>query len=272
MRLKKHIERDYTTVHNGFLRDKSLSINARGILITMLSLRDDWDFSIKGLAAILPDGEKKVGSALKELEKHGYLVRERIYDNGKLADWNYIISDEKLPEDILSKSGTKTKSNNLLHCQNEDVEKVDVENLHLKKADNQYTNKSNTSSINNQSIYQAYMEKLNDVIDTIKNNISYYDILDSVDSNLLDEIVDIMAECIISEKDTIRVSGTDMATEIVKSRFLKLNESHIIYVMDCIGDTKTKIKNIKAYLITALYNSSMTINNHYKMEINHDFR
>lgn len=264
MRLKKCIERDYTTVHNGFLRDKALSINSRGLLITMLSLPDTWDFSIKGLAAILPDGEKKVGSALKELEMHGYLVRERVYENGKLSDWNYIVSDEKLPEDVLSKSGTK--SNILLHSQ-----KVDVENLHLENADNQYTNKSNT--VLNQSIYQVDVEKSNDMIDTmelIKQNICYYDLIDTLDADLLEEIVLIMADCIVNCSDTIRVSGNDISAELVKSRFLKLNDSHIIYVMQCIGDTRTKIKNIKAYLITALYNSAMTINSYYRSEVNHD--
>lgn len=269
MRLKKCIEKDYTTVHNGFLRDKSLSINARGILITMLSLPDNWNFSIKGLASILPDGEKKVSSALKELEHHGYLVRERIYEFGKLADWNYIISDEVLPEDVLSRSGTKTKCNDLLHRQNGDVVKVDVENLHRGKAYNQYTNKSNTSSINNPSINHVENE-MTDMIETIKSNISYYDILDTLDADLLDEIVLIMVECVVSSGDTIRISGKDIPYEMVKNRFLELNDSHIIYVMQCIGETRTKIKNIKAYLITALYNSTMTINSYYRSEAIHD--
>lgn len=272
MRLKKCIERDYTTVHNDFLRDKSLSINARGLLITMLSLPDNWNFSIKGLAAILPDGEKKVGSALKELELHGYLVRERIYDNGKLADWNYIISDEKLPEDILSRSGTK--SNILLQSQNGDVEKVDVENLHLKNADNQDINKSNTSIINNPSIYPSNVEKSNeydmvDMIRLIKKNISYEEISMYVDTDMLDEIVLIMSECICSQGD-IRVSGKNIPASMVQKRFLKLNDSHIMYVMQCMASSHSKIKNIKAYMITALYNSYSTINSYYRAEANYD--
>lgn len=264
MRLKKCIERDYTTVHNDFLRDKSLSINARGLLITMLSLPDNWNFSIKGLASILPDGEKKVGSALKELEQQGYLVRERIYEFGKLADWNYIISDEKLPEDVLSKSGTK--SNILLHSQKVDVANVDVENLHQENADNQYTNKSNTSSINNLSINLA--EK-SDMMDMIKRNISYDLICTDNNRDMLNDIVELMTDC-CTATNTIRVNGQEMSSEIVKSRMLKLNSEHIVYVIECMSGNHSKIKNIRSYMITALYNSYMTINSYYQAEVNHD--
>ena len=92
--LKKEITKDFTAVHNKFLRDERLSINARGLLMTMLSMKENWSFSIKGLANILPDGERKISSSLNELEEHGYLIRERKYENGKIVNWDYIFSDE----------------------------------------------------------------------------------------------------------------------------------------------------------------------------------
>lgn len=92
--LQKKIHSDFTTVHNAFLRDKTFGINARGLLVTMLSMADGWNFSIKGLASILPDGEYRVASTLRELEKFGYLRRTRIYENGKVKDWEYSFSDE----------------------------------------------------------------------------------------------------------------------------------------------------------------------------------
>ena len=94
--LKKEIKSDFTVVHNKFLRDKKLSINARGLLMTMLSMSNNWNFSIKGLASILPDGERKISSTLKELEENGYLIRKRKYEKGKIADWEYIFSDEPM--------------------------------------------------------------------------------------------------------------------------------------------------------------------------------
>ena len=84
-RLTKKMEKDFTVVHNEFIRDKSLGLTARGLLLTMLSMSDSFSFSIKGLASIVPDGETKVSSALKELERCGYLRRQRIFaDKGKL--------------------------------------------------------------------------------------------------------------------------------------------------------------------------------------------
>ena len=65
----------------------------------MISMPENWKFSIKGLSAILPDGERKISTALKELENRGYLIRKRIYVNGKIAEWIYLFSDEPMEED-----------------------------------------------------------------------------------------------------------------------------------------------------------------------------
>ncbi|MBO6301668.1 MAG: helix-turn-helix domain-containing protein, partial [Ruminiclostridium sp.] len=93
-RLKKEVKRDYTIIHNAMIRDTNLGATERGLLITMLSLPESWDFSIRGLMHILPDGLTKISTALKNLEKAGYLIRRRIYENGKIADWEYVFSDE----------------------------------------------------------------------------------------------------------------------------------------------------------------------------------
>jgi hypothetical protein len=96
-KLKKKITRDFTTIHNTMLRDMRLGATERGLLLTMLSLPDNWNFSIKGLARILPDGYTKIATALKNLAKNGYLVRRRIYTDGKITDWEYLFSDEPIP-------------------------------------------------------------------------------------------------------------------------------------------------------------------------------
>lgn len=98
-RFRKHLKNDnYTIVDNEFLRDINLSLKDRGLLLTMLSLPDDWDFSIKGLSSILADGEWTVRTSLRSLEENGYLQRTRIVDEkGRILDWEYLFSDEKLP-------------------------------------------------------------------------------------------------------------------------------------------------------------------------------
>ena len=70
---------------------------------------------------------------------------------------------------------------------------------------------------------------------------------------------------------TIRINGEDMPQQVVKSRFLKLNSSHIEYVLEAMNKNPADIRNIRAYLLTALYNASLTIDNYYSALVNHDF-
>ena len=82
-RIKRHVQKGFTTVNNDFLRDSSLALAERGLLITMLSLPDGWNMSGRGLASILPDGRDKVFSTLKKLERKGYLKRELIREENR---------------------------------------------------------------------------------------------------------------------------------------------------------------------------------------------
>lgn len=84
---------NFTVVHNNFLQDPNLGIAERGLLMTMLSKPDDFDFSIKLLSSQLPNGETAVRNTLTNLERCGYLKRDRIKENGKFSDVVYRISD-----------------------------------------------------------------------------------------------------------------------------------------------------------------------------------
>ena len=89
---------NYTIMSNHHLRDKSLSLKAKGLMSLMLSLPDDWDYSVAGLVAILSEGETAVRGAIKELVNNGYLVRERVYENGRIIDWDYTLYET--PTDV----------------------------------------------------------------------------------------------------------------------------------------------------------------------------
>lgn len=95
-KIKKVYKEKYTIVSTDVFMDKRLKLVDRGLLTTMLSLPDNWDFSIAGLAAIVPDGETAVRSALTRLEKLGYLKRTRLYKDGKVYDWEYSFADYPL--------------------------------------------------------------------------------------------------------------------------------------------------------------------------------
>lgn len=110
-------------------------------------------------------------------------------------------------------------------------------------------------------------------IELIKENISYnhhmqYDSYG--EKELYDELFQVICEVVCVRRPIIRVAGEEYPYELVKSRFLKLESSHLEYVIDCMKNTTTKITNIKAYMITALYNATTTINHFYQQEVNHD--
>ena len=87
--------KDFTVMSNHHLRNGKLSLKAKGLLSLMLSLPEDWDYTTKGLACICKDGVDSIGSALKELEQHGYLTRRRIrFENGRLGDIEYMIHEK----------------------------------------------------------------------------------------------------------------------------------------------------------------------------------
>ena len=86
----------------------------------------------------------------------------------------------------------------------------------------------------------------------------------------LDELVELMLDTVCSRRETIRIAGDDYPAEVVKSRFLKLNSSHIEYVLDRMRDNTTYVRNIKKYLLAALYNAPSTISSYYTSLVNHD--
>ena len=100
-----------------------------------------------------------------------------------------------------------------------------------------------------------------------------YDILiqdTHIDRDRLDEIAELIVDTVCSARRTIRIAGDDYPAEVVKSRFLKLDSSHVQYVMDCMRDNTTYVRNIKKYLLAALYNAPSTINSYYSSLVQHD--
>src|SRR5699024_11083876 len=105
----------------------------------------------------------------------------------------------------------------------------------------------------------------------IEDNIEFNILSKRPDGDRLQEIVEIMLDAICSSSKTIRINGEDMPQEVVKSRFLKLNSSHIEYVFHAMENCPSDIRNIRAYLLTTLYNAPITMDNYYTALVNHDF-
>lgn len=116
------------------------------------------------------------------------------------------------------------------------------------------------------------MDEMDRYRELIKDNIEF-DLLVSDhpgDEDTLAGYVEMMVEVCCSRKDFIRISGEDIAAGVVKSQFLKLNRDHIDYVLTCMNNNPTLIRNIKAYTLAALYNAPNTIGQYYASLVSHD--
>ena len=99
--LRKEKKNNFTVIDNAIFKDNTLSMKAKGLLCQMLSLPDDWNYSIAGLVTLVNDGESAVRAALKELEEAGYFRREQVRKDGKIAKIEYIISEIKNCENLV---------------------------------------------------------------------------------------------------------------------------------------------------------------------------
>ena len=106
----------------------------------------------------------------------------------------------------------------------------------------------------------------------ILENIEYDCLIQNhrLDRDRLDELVELMVDTVCSNREMIRIAGDDYPAEVVKSRFLKLNSSHIEYVLDRMRENTTYVRNIKKYLLAALHNAPATIDSYYASLVNHD--
>ena len=251
--------RDYTVMANHHLRNTALSLKAKGLLSLMLSLPEDWDYTTKGLARICRDGVDSICATVRELEGAGYLIRKRIRNpDGRLGSIEYTILEQPRPPE----PGKPRRENPVL-------EKPGQENpaqLNTKGLSTQ-----RLSPIPSKAGEDGTQERercRGRVLENIE-----YDLLvqnGRVDRELLDELVELMVEILCSRRETIRISGDDYPAQVVKSRFLKLNSAHIEYLQERMGESTTEIRNIKQYLLAALYNAPVTIENYYAALVNHD--
>ena len=155
---------NYTTMCNTHLRDKNLSLKAKGLLSMMLSLPDKWHYSVKGLEGICKESKNTINSVLNELEDNNYLVRRRRYCNGKISEWEYIIFENNENHD-----------EELLHLKNEDIENEDIEIQDIENRDvYKITKELNTNEYKEKNIKK---ESVNSVIAEYTENKELQDAL-----------------------------------------------------------------------------------------------
>ena len=283
----------YTVMSNHHLRNKELSLKAKGLLSQMLSLPEDWDYTLAGLSLINRESIDAIRTAVWELEKAGYILRRQGRDEkGKMTAIEYTIYEQPQPvleNPIPGKPMLENPTTDNPTSENPMQLNKDISRTNLPKKEKSNTDLSITHSIPIHSLnplpygedeaaqpperkraerndaYRVYEE-------IIKDNIEYdYLIQDRyLDRDRIEEILALILETVCTKRRTIRIAGDDHPAELVKAKFMKLNSEHIRFVLDCMQENTTKIRNIKQYMKAALFNAPSTIGSYYTSLVSHD--
>ena len=276
----------YTVMSNHHLRNHALSLKAKGLLSQMLSLPDDWDYTLQGLAQINKESIDAIREAVRELERAGYIERSRERDErGCLRGTVYTIYEQphaeprpEKPTQALPALDHPTLEKPMLDFPT--LENPMQLNTKGKNKEKQNTDQSITDSIpfpsgfpespaqkrtETKEAFDGYRELILENID--------HDVLASdprVDREQLDEITQLVQETVCNTRNRIRVAGNDYPAEVVQSKLLKLNSEHLRFVMDCLKQNTTRIRNIRQYLLATLFNAPSTMNSYYAALVAHD--
>ena len=275
---------------------KELSCEAKvlyGLLLDRMSLsmKNHWldeeervyiIFTVEEIAELLNCGTQKAVKLLKELDSEkgiGLIEKKRL----GLGRPNVIYVKNFLVQKNDEENGNIEE---LQNCENhnsgvvkttiQECPKSQSNNTDINKTEN---NKTESSNILSNLIYPEKermideIEQRNTYREIIRENISYECFQNDTPHarEEVDELVELMVEVMLMpDKGKIRIAGEDKLVSLVKSQFMKLTHAHIEYVCLCLDKNTTKVGNIKSYLLTALYNSVLTINHYYQSEVNHD--
>ena len=287
----------YTVMSNHHLRNKELTLKAKGLLSQMLSLPEDWDYTLAGLSHINRESIDAIRTAVWELEKAGYITRRQGRDEkGKMTAIEYTIYEQPQPPALdcpvlenptADKPILENPTPDNPTSENPTQLNKEIQKTNLPKKEKLNTDISSTHSIPFHSLNPSPLEdaaqpperKRKEATDAyrvyeeiIKDNIEYEHFIKHTDfeKERLDEIVSLILETVCTSRKTIRIAGDDYPAELVKAKFMKLNSSHIEFVFACMSENTTKIRNIKQYLKAVLFNAPNTIDSYYTALVNHD--
>lgn len=287
-------------------RFKGVSVEAKvlyGLLLDRmaLSVRNDWQdqegrvyiiFTIADIMETLGCAEQKANKLLNELDaakgvgliervrrglgKPNVIYVKNFIDKVKTGTRqksqikkceNHRSGDMKIASQEMRKSQTNDTDLNKTDLSDTDpsIDPAETADEPVETVDNLYRIRERQGKMDRRDKMSAYCE-------LIRENISYEILLQDnpYDRERLDGFVELMAEICCSSRPTIRINQDDMCTEVVKSRFLKLDSEHIRYVMDCLDKNTTRIGNIRAYTLSALFNAPVTISQYYTSLVSHD--
>lgn len=295
------LDRMSLSMKNGWLDDE----NRAYIIYTVDNMMEDLGCARATCAKVIKELDCENGIGLIEKKRRGLGKPDIIYVKNFAAAW-----DDKTYGTAVNADKTTEVQNlnfrkfNIYTSESSETESQEVQNIDLQKFKKQTSRNSGTElqevqkSDPNYTDYNQTEQNQTDVSHTnlinqssgkadavdvmdeaaaymalIRSNLEYehHMKLDGhADRELYEEIYETVGDVVCVKRRTVRINGEDYPYELVKSRFLKLGSAHAEYVMGCMRETSTKITNIRAYLITALYNAPATISHYYQQEVQHD--
>ena len=319
--------KDYTIMANHHLKNRDLSLKAKGLLSVMLSLPEDWHFTVHGLVSICKEGRDSISGAVRELEEAGYIVRHRLRDKeGHINGLEYIIYETPQkpedngpdggkapaePEDDMEEAEAAQEVNEEKRIESclsspvtenpfmEDAPAVSAEKAPRTAAPHSAspmtenplsvrpmserpsvllnTNRVNTKEPKTKSLttqvanpsypsypsHQEQQDKVEQVRQEVREQICYDVLVQSVDQELLDELIGLIVETLCDKARTIRIGSHDYPAALVQERMRQIDSFCLEYVCTSLRKSNPSIRNIKQYLLMALFNAPVTMSHYY---------
>ena len=224
--------------------------------------------TIKEIKSSMGCAEQKAVKLLNELEYDAGLITRKRQGMGKpnvIYVKNFISA--------LPKSQIKSCDNHnsgTMNSTNHELRKSQSNNTNINNTD--YSNTDSIVSIRGPDIDEDGMQERKDYYAYFKDQLEYSILCKDYpyQQEMINEIIDILVDTVCSTKDRIRISGDYKPKAVVQAQFMKLTMEHIRYVMNCLGENTTKVRNIRSYLISSLYNAPSTISNYYSALVKND--
>lgn len=275
-RVNKNV--NYTVMSNYHLQDKKLSLKAKGLLSYMLSLPNDWDYSLKGLTVGCKDGLDSVRTAVLELEEHGYVRRQKVRNaKGQIIDYDYQVYEspvEDTPavpgkEDGPSDpSASKSPKSRMKPCSSPFLDFPNLAEPNLEKATQQNTKRQSTNLSGQTAETEDFDQMATRVRAEFREKLEIDILAKRYAPEMLQELLDNIVEMYCCPLRTQYIGKQAQTTKAIRLRLDKLTSQHVEYIFDVMSNTTQPIKNIMAYLRTTILNAPTTMEHYYQAQGN----
>ena len=263
-RVNKNV--NYTVMSTHHLQDKRLSLKAKGLLSYMLSLPDDWDYSLKGLTTGCRDGIDSVRSTVRELEARGYLRRSKVRDaRGRIVDYNYEVFElpqKESAEDVPVPASDSPSS------ENPTSGFPTLENPIQQNTNKQNTKRQSTNLSGQTAETEDFDQMATRVRAEFREKLEIDILAKRYAPEMLQELLDNIVEMYCCPLRTQYIGKQAQTTKAIRLRLDKLTSQHVEYIFDVMANTTQPIKNIMAYLRTTILNAPTTMEHYYQAQGN----